>query len=386
MKTKRKVIAFLCMAAVICSMLPSGKAIAAQKKTINYVALGDSIGAGYGLDGYVGGLKADPPKDSYQSLIADRLQADGVNDAVSGMTSQDLIDLLNSGKTDEELSTADCVTISIGSNDILGLFIKIVSNVAEPKEGEDLLSAVYRQVKEKDILTLIYELGNLSEEIKDNPEIHEAAKAFTHQFKNIMSLVKAKAPNAKVYVTNIYNPYIAVDNEYLPLGTCAESYIKEMNEAFDSKSADYTLIDAHKLFEDGSQVNVSFDLQNPTKMNLDPHPNKEGHHLLAEAFLKEIQSNGLAKAKITSAVSKKINQITVEIEAQEAADGYLITYSTSKNGTYKKLKSSKKASVSITSEKLKSGKTYYIKVAAYTLDNETKGYGKTSTAKKVTIQ
>lgn len=387
MKFGKRVVAVLCLFALMLTIAPSTQANAAKK--VNYVALGDSIAAGYGLDGYIGGLKAEAPKDSYQSLLASTLNANAVNDAVSGMTSEELIQLLNSGELDSELLAADYVTISIGSNDILGLFIKIVSSLVEVKDGEDLLTALYRQINESDLLQLAVTLEKLTEQIQDNEEIHQAAKTFTNQFSEIMTLVKEKAPAAKVYVTNIYNPYVAVVNNIFPLGTYAEPYIQEMNEAFDVKSTDYTVIDAYNLFKSGNEVNVSFNMTQMSSMNVDPHPNKAGHQILADAFKDAIQGSSivtLGKVKITSVTSKKTNQITLKFKKQEAAVGYVIMYSTSKNGTYKKLKTTKKASLAISSEKLKSGETYYIKIKAYSLDGETKVYGTTSVARKVTIK
>lgn len=385
MKLRKRIIAVVCLFSLLITLAPSTIVSAAEK--VNYVALGDSIGAGYGLEGYIGGLKAEPPKDSYQSILAADLNANAVNDAVSGMTSEELIQLLNSGNVDEELATADYVSISIGSNDILGLFIKIVSSVIEVKDGEDLMTAAYRQMNESDLLQLAAMIAQITEQIKDNEEIHQAAKAFTTQFAKIIALVKEKAPNASIYATNIYNPYVAVVNQIFPLGTYAEPYIQEMNEAFDLSSEDYTVIDAYRMFQDGSEVNVSFNINQMSTVNLDPHPNKAGHKMLAEAFFKAIQGVTVpGKVKISSVTSKKTNQITVKYKKQEAATGYLITYSTSKNGTYKKLKTTKKASLTITSEKLKSGKTYFIKVTAYTLDGAEKVYGTTSNARKVTMK
>jgi lysophospholipase L1-like esterase len=45
-----------------------------------------------------------------------------VNSAVVGDTSQQLLDRINSGEFDADLADSDAVIISIGGNDILGLF------------------------------------------------------------------------------------------------------------------------------------------------------------------------------------------------------------------------------------------------------------------------
>lgn len=46
-----------------------------------------------------------------------------MNSAVVGDTSQQLLDRINSGEFDADLADSDAVIISIGGNDILGLFI-----------------------------------------------------------------------------------------------------------------------------------------------------------------------------------------------------------------------------------------------------------------------
>lgn len=387
MKMKKRFIAVLCLVVLLISCMPEGRVLASEK-SIHYVALGDSIAAGYGLDGYIDGIKVTPPKDSYQSILATELGATLVNDAVSGMTSQELIELLKSGACDLELSTADYVTISIGSNDILGLFIKIASSIVQAEENESLLDAIDRIFREGDLLKILMKLEELCSEIADNEEIHQAAKAFTTQFQRVLAIVQEKAPNAKIFVTNNYNPYVALQDEWFPLGSYAEGYIREMNEAFNKNSMEYTLIDAYQLFSKGSLVNVTFDLEPTGSVNFDPHPNKEGHQVLAEAFQSAIHETSSVKASqaaIQSVVSKKANHIKVKLEKQEAADGYTIYYSTKKNGDYQELKSSKKPTISLQSDCLVTGKTYYIKARAYTLDGEIKSYGELSKAKKIII-
>lgn len=387
MKIRKRFIALLCLAILLVTGMPVGVVIASEK-AVHYVALGDSIAAGYGLEGYIDGIKVTAPKDSYQSILTTKLGATSVNDAVSGMTSQELIDLLESGACDLELSTADYVTISIGSNDILGLFLKIASSIVEVKENESLLDAIDRTFREGDLLKILIKLEELCSMIADNEEIHQAAKAFTTQFQRILAIVKEKAPNAKIFATNIYNPYAALQEEWFPLGSYAEGYIKEMNEAFDTNSTEYTLIDAYQLFSKGNLVHVTFDLSPKGSVNFDPHPNKAGHQVLAEAFLTAIEETAMVKvsqATIQSIVSKRANQVKVKLEKQEAADGYTIYYATKKNGDYQELKTSKKATITIQANQLISGKTYYIKASAYTLNGTTKVYGERSKAKKVVI-
>ena len=66
--------------------------------------------------------------------------------------------------------------------------------------------------------------------------------------------------------------------------------------------------------------------------------------------------------------------------------GYEIYYSTSKNGTYKKMSSVAANKVSYTTAKLKSGKTYYFKVRTYKTVGDVKVYSSFSSIKSIKIK
>lgn len=382
----RAIAIFILMALCLPSELACVQA--AKKEKLNYVALGDSIAAGYGLKGYIDEFQAKAPKDSYQSQIAKKLGASVVNDAITGITSQELIDLLTSKACDKELKTADYVTISIGSNDILGPVIEILGDIFEVEDKEDILGGISEKMGQADFLTLVSYVKELGERFEDNKVLHEAASKFPKKLETILTLVKTKAPNAKIYMTNSYNPYVCLDSMVLPVGTYTQTYIDELNQAFTSDSKDYTLIDSCTLFEHGDCVNVTVDLMNPISSNLDPHPNLKGHKTLADAFYNAMSkdiSETIRKVKIKSVTSKHANQITLDYKKQKDADGYTIYYSTKKNGTYKKLKSTTKEKLSISSKKLKADTKYYIYIKAYKKFGDEVIYGPESASKKVRI-
>lgn len=90
--------------------------------TRRYVALGDSIARGYGLD--------DPETQAYPALLRDRMQSysevEYANYAVDGQTSAGLLELLSSGGA-PMLDGADVVTVCIGANNLLGPTIGLLS-------------------------------------------------------------------------------------------------------------------------------------------------------------------------------------------------------------------------------------------------------------------
>ncbi len=95
------------------------------------------------------------------------------------------------------------------------------------------------------------------------------------------------------------------------------------------------------------------------------------------------------KVKKVKVKSKKKKKATVTWKKVSGASGYQIVYSISKKFTKSKTKSvtvkggSKKTK---TLKKLKSGKTYYVKVRAYKVVNGKKVYGKYSKVKKVRVK
>ena len=76
--------------------------------------------------------------------------------------------------------------------------------------------------------------------------------------------------------------------------------------------------------------------------------------------------------------------VNLKWDAVKGADGYQIYYSTSKDGEYKKLKSTSKLSFKKTG--LKSGKTYYFKVRAYKKTDAGTAFGSFSSVRSVKIK
>ena len=83
-------------------------------------------------------------------------------------------------------------------------------------------------------------------------------------------------------------------------------------------------------------------------------------------------------------VMMKKKQVAVTWKKATGVKGYQICYSTSKKFKKKKQKFVKKNKVSL--KKLKSGKTYFIRVRAYAIEGNRKVYGKWSKVKKIKIK
>lgn len=95
-------------------------------------------------------------------------------------------------------------------------------------------------------------------------------------------------------------------------------------------------------------------------------------------------STATKPATPTVKVSAGKKQAALSWNKVTGASGYVVYYSTSKNGTYKKLATVK--GTSYTAKKLTTGKTYYFKVAAYKTVGKANIFGAYSTVKGVKVK
>ena len=225
----------------------------------------------------------------------------------------------------------------------------------------------------------------LLNELSDHATLHAQARAFGEKFRTILSLLHEKAPDAEIYVTNIYNPFA-----FLPkIGELADRYIQEINEAFSADAADYTLIDVYTPFQEQELTNVQTDFKQPSGISLDPHPSVQGHAVIAGLIIQACQDAHSPKpAVLRSLYSDSKKKLTAEIKLPAGADGYQLLYAADKKGTYKKLgeRTSDQKTFQTSSKKLKSKKTYYMKVRSYQVVKGVTYYGKDSNVLKIKIK
>lgn len=243
-------------------------------KTLTYVALGDSICAGYGL--------ADPENERYSSLIdksIDLLQlyeCDAHNYGVNGQTSSELLAALEAD-TIHELHGADIVTVSIGANNVLGPSVTALTSYAMNLLIEDET------------------MRNAANAAAYNAFV-EATEAGIAQFESDIKAILAKineyAPDAQVVVQTVYNPYENVDMSLdffagtINMKDTADELVRRLNEIItaNSRPLGYSAADVYDAFAGNvGYVNADgFDSVDLTK--LDPHPTAEGHRVIAETI------------------------------------------------------------------------------------------------------
>lgn len=344
------IIIMVCSVELVFTKEEDGIVVKAAEKTIKaeeellvdkicYTAFGDSIASGYGLPGYQptvthGAITAyreqvtEALKTQYQdtTILADSL-------AIDGLKSTDLRNYLTDPQSPQyetfrkAAAESDIITLSIGSNDILGPFMEAgaeelgcsigeIYNTLDKKLTSGSLMELFSLLNSAEKMNKI--LAGLPEDmdselaakaiaeyqIEGNEEFNQACIQFAENFQVILETLHDLSPQAEIFVTNIYNPYkgVFLTNPLssicvFDVGNLAEFYIRKLNEVFTEDSELYHLIDVKTSFEH-AEVNpvntnvvgnfgIDFTLEN---YNLDPHPSIEGHTIIASLLKNSISS------------------------------------------------------------------------------------------------
>lgn len=255
----------------------------AEEKNKYYISLGDSIAEGTALP--------DAKNQCYTSLLGKKLNGKftTVNYGVAMKTSSELLEWLSTAGEDEKekLRNAGIVTVSIGSNDVLLPFIYYVPEVFEC-DWDGLNAAIAKTIlggkgeiqKRVDRMKKI-----LEDDVNRKDGIEAGLKTLKGNLPLIVSKLRELAPEAEIYFANYYNPYDGVAFSGFDMGEMGEVYISRMNEIWEDIPGDYTLLDVHSMFQGKKGIlNV-----NIMSAQFDPHPNIEGHKLLAAMYMEKMQ-------------------------------------------------------------------------------------------------
>lgn len=301
-KWKRPLAVLMAVICSICCASPSVSHAAnvsatVQEKstqTVNYVALGDSITAGGGT--YVGTVS------KYLSQKYGNCKTDNL--AMDGWTSSNLLDALTNpsnamyNRMNSALANADYVTLDIGSNDLMIGAMEIIADCFGCTY--DQLGAVTGAWSQKiSNATGIYagiiymQAMSIATSIRYRllygSEITKIVKQYETNYQKIITAIKTVAPNAKIYVGNLYNPYVDAAPVYLGsycvvnLESFAATNMVKMNNIIARHSAGLTVVDLYNtinnpMYIKGDVVNYDYD----------PHPNQAGHNAIANKFIAAI--------------------------------------------------------------------------------------------------
>lgn len=277
-----------CIITIVSTVIPCS----AQTETVNttvkvppkIVFLGDSIAAGYGLDGYSNDnlyncqSYANILGDKYKKELVDVCDAVMINDAVSGDTSEQLLEHIINNEFNDDFTDSDAIVISIGGNDILGLFLSFLQDdlgITQGMTTDEILS------KFTDFFSIAKAFNQMS------TEMDTAIDDLGANIDNIISEIQSRT-DAKIIYQTQYNPLDNFDDIEM-LKKFAFEKIGRVNEQ----------ISDHSINNDGTQRYILADVftefsgksKELTNINsFDIHPNAEGHRLIANTVDKAIRT------------------------------------------------------------------------------------------------
>lgn len=273
-----------------------------------YAALGDSISFGMSAANNIGytAMFSNHLKslNKYSSLVF-------LNKSQPGYTTTELLQQLMNSSVQAELSNADIITISIGGNNLLSPFIAAIAAAfqLDPNSPTLINNIAAKIASDPNAAALI--LGRLQDPtdplaVQLNAALQAGVVKFASDFPNIIAGVRGLAPNAKIYVNTLYNPFQVSD----PLYSQYNTLISAINAGIlAGGGTHYNVVDVAAIFSSytGPVRPVNFSLANAVAaatfyaqntaspegqaaLNsiptfLDPHPNDIGHQLIYKALV-----------------------------------------------------------------------------------------------------
>ena len=248
-----------------------------HKKTYtNYLALGDSIAEGYALK--------DKNK-RYSKIVQNNYKIEDNNFidlSKSGMTAQELAVNLNKPEYIDSIKRSDLITISIGSNELLSVLKQIVQEfvLSNPTSNFNTLSN-----------TLLKELQSPNSQ----KAFQEGVATYQKSWNDILEKIKVINPNATIVATEFYNPYYNLEE----IGNISDLYIKQLNTILHDKSENGKIYYIANIYEDFKNSKVNCTNVNTTSLTynsinlstLDPHPNVNGHKIMADKIIEVLSAN-----------------------------------------------------------------------------------------------
>ncbi len=223
---------------------------AAGTDHVKAIFMGDSIATGYGLEKI---------EDSYFYQVTLDRSYHALNYAINGHKSTDLLSLLKSNDPmREDISTADVIFISIGGNDLIGLF----------------MGASTTQLM--DILT------NGGESVY----VKTAIQMMRTNLDAIMSEIHGINSDCTVVFQTQYNPIYA-HPQYKAFADKIDAFAPLFNNLFYSlaeKNRNVYVADVYTAFDNYYDTQKSYDVIQSDGI----HPSEKGHALIRDVLLQKV--------------------------------------------------------------------------------------------------
>lgn len=293
---KKRLIAALLSLCMLLGMAPLS-ALAAQPV---YVALGDSISTGYGLD-------TETAEKSFVEQIAEQQELSMTMLAEDGETTASLLAKLANvdGEVAKALKTADVVTLTIGGNDFMNALYEYMAEAYNTEKGTSFTAEQFKQALEgkNEKLEQATALAFVTQKISG---FAPGASTLLTQFETALNKIASsirRHTEAPVVVATQYNPYRFAADELKPfeqvipdqvaaaqaIANAFNTMLALMNEKIKALKAQegFFTADVFSAFDGEQQnpCNASF-----LSSNLDFHPNAHGHTLMAQTVGEAVQS------------------------------------------------------------------------------------------------
>lgn len=268
----------------LCLVLMAG---AQSENGTSYVALGDSISSGYGLE--EGTL-------SFAQRVAQDNGLELINLAQDGETATSLLDKLQTDQVSAAVAQADIITITVGGNDLMNALYAYLTdaynqrNPETPTTQEDMKNAVMGG--DMGVLTFALEVGP---GFSNSERATQALADFHTHLTQMVLDIRAENPQVQlVVVVEQYNPYSYLVKE-LSKNPIFASSAQSLCAAFGAGVTDINDVIAavaqqqecwvakvYDAFETAQENPCNASVSMPVKLNLDFHPNAYGHGLIAQ--------------------------------------------------------------------------------------------------------
>lgn len=264
----------------------SASVSASAEDAMKFVAIGDSITAGYSPD--------DTLAASYAEMVSSYYGGELVSFAQNGLTSAGLLEQLSDPTVQSEIASADVVFVTIGGNDILHMVLNNdYIDAAQYDSMDALIAALKTSTGEPnyDILTPlnIYFMKSMPTVIKECraniAAIAEQLKSVTDAqivFQTVYNPMDCDADDTALAVSgsmemlsNNVNKFLegVENNTAFPIGQCVNGAIRDLT--------DVTVVDSFQLMYDHGYYYTRID-------DVDVHPNNAGHLVMAESIIQAL--------------------------------------------------------------------------------------------------
>lgn len=284
---KKKLIA-LALCLVLClGVLPLGTL--AADGAVSYLALGDSISTGFGLSDRSRG---------FAGLLAEEWNATLTNEAVDGHTSTNLLAKLKTGSLDRAIAAADVITITIGGNDITHAIYQVMADIYNSQVGGDkTVQEIIQDIGEGDVAVLLPIMMAMNN-ITGTAAFQAALDTYeVNMFgtDGALDYIRDRNSDAEIILLLQYDPYqsYASSSMLSTLYTSIDPAMVALNEVIsqNARSGGYMVSDVYTAFRTDTRNLCNAD---PATMNLDVHPNAEGHAVIAETVRRTLASEHTA--------------------------------------------------------------------------------------------